>query len=259
MDLQLLMDQAGAHFGRKAFAEAEPLYREVLDQAPEHLGAQTNLGSVLLLQERLPEAEAAYRAALNLQPDYLPALVGLVNTLLMGRQGEAALEWIRRAEGVRDLPTELSAELHKLAGVAHHAKGEPDRAVTRFQAYAELRPDDAEPLDCLYGAQVACGREAEALATLERITERFPQRIDALSTLARSLRGKGAFRKMNGLFEKMSQAAPKDAAAHNLIVHLCLAERKYAHARLYFERVTANLTGLKVDDHPALALARGIQ
>lgn len=252
------MEQARACFAQRAFAEAEDLYRQALALEPDHPEVLTNLGSVLLLQQNLAPAEEAYRAALAHQPELLPALLGLTNTLIMARQFDAALDAVRRAERLEDVPPEVRAELSKLAGIAHHGQGEVDEAIACFEAYAAACPEASDPLDCLYSVQAASGRDAEALATLELITEQFPERIDALTTLVRSLQRQGVFRKMNGLFAKMVTAAPADATVFNLIVHLSLAEKKYAHARLYFEQALRNMPELNVDDHAALAIARGL-
>ena len=58
---------AADHRGGR-LAEAEAGYRAVLSQAPQHVGALTNLGSLLRTRDRVAEAEGPLRAAAHLAP-----------------------------------------------------------------------------------------------------------------------------------------------------------------------------------------------
>lgn len=80
---QQIYINAGALLTRcKAFAAAESIYRELLQQVPGSAAGWSNLGVLLAGLRRETEAEYAYRTALSLMPDYRTASFNLSYLLL---------------------------------------------------------------------------------------------------------------------------------------------------------------------------------
>lgn len=76
---------------------AERIYRAILKQYPKHFQTLSNLGTVLLLGERLEEAVKVLRKALNQDPNSAASHAQLARALGLLDRHEEALERARRA------------------------------------------------------------------------------------------------------------------------------------------------------------------
>jgi predicted O-linked N-acetylglucosamine transferase (SPINDLY family) len=104
MDLQQAYDQARAAQKDGRLADAERLYRQILQHGarPE---VMVNLGNVLAAQNRRGEALANYDRALAARPDFFEALFNRANVLLELRRNDEALENYDRVIALRpDFP-----------------------------------------------------------------------------------------------------------------------------------------------------------
>jgi len=81
-----LFDLAVRHHQRGDLAQAEGLYRQILQAGPYHADACGNLGAVLAAQGRYAEAIPFYRQALRIVPNHANAYSNLGAALK--RQGE---------------------------------------------------------------------------------------------------------------------------------------------------------------------------
>ena len=212
-------------------AEAEDLYRRVLEVQPDHLETLGNLG--LLLRSRgdleldrvarlqaYAEAERFYRRVLELQPDQLETLNNL-GALLQSRgdlqPGQAGrLAAYAEAEGfyhhvLERQPNHVSVLCNLGALLMNRGDLEPDRA-KRLQAYAEaercyrrvleLQPDHLETL-CNRGILLwtfsdLVDNRAERLAAcgaaeqiFRRVLELQPDQPETLNNLAGVLQLRG--------------------------------------------------------------------
>ncbi len=153
--------------------EAEAIYRQVLQAAPDHpdalhfLGAIAyhqgknesaveliskaisvnpsrsmyyNLGNALKAQGNLDEAAESYRKALLLQPDYAEAHVNLGNVLQAQGKLDEAVEHYRKALALKP----GLAETHYNLGSALQAQGRLDETNDYFRRALALRPDYTE-------------------------------------------------------------------------------------------------------------------
>ncbi|MGH9486675.1 MAG: alkaline phosphatase family protein [Terriglobales bacterium] len=94
-------------------------------------------GCVHLRQKRYAEAERVFRSVLELDPDHAGAMLGLAQTLMAQRQNRAAAEAALNAIRLRfDLP-----EAHFTLGVALGRMGRPRRAAQAFETCQKLRPE----------------------------------------------------------------------------------------------------------------------
>jgi tetratricopeptide (TPR) repeat protein len=69
-DTLALRDLADLDLLSKKYAEAEPLYRQLLTTQPKDADLHHSLGKSLLDQRKFPEAQAEFVAAVNLKPDF---------------------------------------------------------------------------------------------------------------------------------------------------------------------------------------------
>ena len=186
-----------AHHRAGRLAQAESVYRQILEAAPghpdalhllgviahqagrddaalelvdgalqvnpAHPGYRQQRGRVLGALGRLKEAEASFRAALASSPDYVEAQAGLGNVLkLQGRLAES-IDCYRRALALRPDFAEAHANLGNALYVLGHfdaALGCYTRALGRVET-PELRSAFAQ---CLRGASFDDGDAADANA-----------------------------------------------------------------------------------------------
>ena len=194
ISLQALFQRAVEHHQHGRLPDAEALYRNILQQQPEHADAlhllgvialqrghhgaavkliqqalklklsehyYANLGNALDAQGNLDEAIACYRQALAIQPRLAEAHCNLGSALLKhGELGEA-ITCCRRAIAIKpDL-----AEAHNNLGNALKAQGQVDEALTCYQHALSLMPDFAEVHRNMGQALRAQGKLDSAIAS----------------------------------------------------------------------------------------------
>ncbi|MFN2329548.1 MAG: tetratricopeptide repeat protein [Chromatocurvus sp.] len=108
-------------FRAARYAEAEPLYAELLEHEPEHLEVRHQLALCLMHTGRCPQARAAWDIVLAHQPDDPAAL--LYKGLSYAREGviDLALETWRRYRNYRQV--ELQRELNLILALADEGRG----------------------------------------------------------------------------------------------------------------------------------------
>jgi predicted TPR repeat methyltransferase len=216
------------HHEAGQLAEAEALYRRILEGEPDHPDAthllgvallqqnqpdpaielirraialrpnnpayHSNLGYALNKQGKLDEAFACCRQALALNPNFADAHVNLGNVLKnKGLLGEA-MQSFRRALGLN--PNHLQAQND--LGVTLAAAGQTEEALGHLRQAIAINPNFADA-HCNLGYVLRdLGRSAEAIAALRESLRLKPDNADARFSLA-ALTG-----------EKSVRAAPAD-------------------------------------------------
>jgi hypothetical protein len=99
--LEAALQQAMVHHRAGRLAEAEQLYRGILQARPDHPGITNNLGLLLKDQGRLEEAAATFRRIISLKPDDALAHCNLGNILRQQGEPEQAAASFRRAIALR--------------------------------------------------------------------------------------------------------------------------------------------------------------
>ena len=132
--LEAALQQALLHHRSGRLAEAEELYRGILQARPGHPGVSNNLGLALKDQGKLEEAAATFQRVLALKPDDALAHCNLGNVLrLQGKPGEATASY-RRAIALRpDM-----ALAHKNLGTVLCESDHIAESFASFRRHAEL-------------------------------------------------------------------------------------------------------------------------
>ena len=190
MSARALYDQAIAAHRSGELAQAERLYRQVLEGAPSSFAARHMLG-VLKAQTGAPaEALELIGAALALKPDAPDALFNYANVLKGVGRTDEALAAYERALAVRpDYPAAQAA--------AEQTRGLLAEALNR--SGNDLR---------------AAGHAQEALADYERALMLAPHYADALNNRAVALWGLGCFEDAVAGFDAALAARPDYVEAH---------------------------------------------
>ena len=171
LTVQQAIDRAIKHHSSGDLAEAESIYRQILQTDPnqpvalhllgvvfhqggqnelavEHLSkaltikpdyaeAHSNLGLALQELGRLEEAIASYHKAIDIKPDYAEAYNNLGNTLLEMEQFEEAITSCQKALAIN--PDYATA--HYNLGVGLEKLGRLDEAVVSYNKALNIKPD----------------------------------------------------------------------------------------------------------------------
>ena len=155
------------------FAEAEAIYRHLLEASPGSPLLWVNLGNVLSAQGLGPEAEEAYREALDLNPMNSEALNNLAWWLLESDGDLAeAQELVSRAVALGGPDPYLALDT---MGRILLEMGRCDEALGVFELALQTAPNRSVSQGwVLYGlalAQRDCGQPQAAISTLESILQ----------------------------------------------------------------------------------------
>ncbi len=188
-----------AQMGRRA--EAEAVFRDLVDHQPENERHLTCLGSHLKDKGKAADAGpfyeravAAARAAIRLKPDDATARATLGDALDgQGKLSEAVAEY---REAIRLRPD--SAYAHNRIGTVLLGQGKRTEAVAEYREAIRLRPDLAEAHGNLGNALAGQGKWDEAVAAYRTVIRLQPDDSKAHYNLGTTLAGQG----------KMAEAVP---------------------------------------------------
>jgi predicted O-linked N-acetylglucosamine transferase (SPINDLY family) len=235
---QELMEMAMINHRSGRLADAEILYRQVLERQPRYPGALHLLGLVAFqsgrpdvalelinqaieLQPNSPdyhlnrgvvldqigrsvEAVAALERSIALKPDLPEAHANLANALRKSGRLDEAIAASRRALQLR----ENYVEAHLNLGNALQDKGEIDQAIASFSEVVRLRPDFAEAHHNLGNALALRGRLDESVAAQKRAIELKPDFAQAIRTLGAIRQQQGMLDEAISLYRKAAEANP---------------------------------------------------
>ena len=224
--------------------EAEPIYRSILKEHPQHPDALHLLG-VLALQTGNSEAAAdlienairanpeepqfynmcgeAYRAlrkydvaitrfeqALTIQPNFAGAHINLGNTFKeIGRLDDAATCYQKAIAISPDF-----AMSHNNLGVVLKDLGRPEEAITHYELALAIAPDYAEAHTNLGNALQILGRPGEAVVHHDRALAAMPDFAEAHSNLGNALKELGRPEEAIAHYERALAIKPDFAMAH---------------------------------------------
>lgn len=232
--------QARIHMNAGRDAEALALVNEALRASPNDSDALTMRASISHLRGRLSDAVNEYGQALVAQPhnvDARLARAGLLLDLNRVREAGVDLDYLKRhfshdprgaylralaaerrgdmaatQNALRDTTLTLDAlspellvaseQLQFLGGLAHHALGEQERALTYLLAYLEKRPRDVAARKLIGSIYLTRRQFNRAVAMLQPAQRVAPGDARVLSMLADAALGQGNPGKAASLFRE---------------------------------------------------------
>jgi tetratricopeptide (TPR) repeat protein len=229
------------HHGAGRLRQAEAIYQQILDNAPDHPVALQLLGIVTYQAGNSQDAIELITKALTIKPDYAEANYNLGNILKeLGRLDEA----VARYEKALAIQPNY-AEAHTNLGATLQLLGSYGDAAACCRKALAIRPDNVEAHNNLAAALYKLGQLDDAVASYRNAIALKPDYVQAHANLAE-------------LFEKSNQtedlrAAVADAKRHcpdDLRIALREAwllkrDGDYAKARAVLE----NAGGQEIDPH----------
>ncbi|MFZ3236401.1 MAG: sulfotransferase, partial [Stellaceae bacterium] len=158
-------------------AEAEGLYRAVLQDDPDHLQARFNLGLVCVRRGAVGEAVDLFRQAVDQKPDF--------------------------------------AEAHNALGIALRLTGQKEAALPHYAAALAVKPDYAEAENNFGLALQALGRHADAVDHYRRALSLAPDYIAAENNIGAALRTLHRYDEAAEHYRNALALRPGSADAHN--------------------------------------------
>ncbi len=144
-------------------SEAGELIRRIIAQDPQNADAHNNLGNVMEGAGELSQAEACYRSAISLRPDHASAHNNLGVVLMAQQRAAEAVAAYRRAIALAS----DSADFRYNLGNALRKSGELEAAGAAYRKAVELKPDHAGAWQGLARTLTQAGRREEAAAVFE--------------------------------------------------------------------------------------------
>jgi len=179
--LDALTLAAKAHYDAQRWAEAIPLFREIVRFDPKNAAAHHNLGLACQAGGRSAEAVSSLKRAVELQPSLESALIQLAAALLQqGRESEALVVFRKLSRKAED---PVARRLYSAQALA--MQGEPDEAEKELRRLLALAPQTAKARAFLGELLSIRGMFDEAADHLTQAIEGFPPAFKKLSVVKR--------------------------------------------------------------------------
>jgi protein O-GlcNAc transferase len=179
---------------------------------------RVNLQQAIALHQagQLAEAEPLYRAILQTDPKCVDALhyLGVIG-LQTGHPG-VAVDLITQAAALAEGQPSVSSNL----GLALMAVGRLGEAISHLQRALELKPDYPDALNNLGLALTTTGRLDEAITNLEKAVRLKPDFLEALNNLGNALLQRGRLDAALEYFRHALALRPNSADAHSNLGNL---------------------------------------
>jgi tetratricopeptide (TPR) repeat protein len=193
------------------FADAECLYRRVLDVDSNHLDAWHNLAVVCAMQDKLADADEVTRHGLAAFPDNVDLLTQRGITLARQNRLPDAIATFRRAIELKP----DHAKAHNNLGVALAQLGRRDEALECHCEAARVQPDYAEAHFNMAVVLSERRLNSDAIAAYERALQVRPDFLDALFNIGMLLLDERRADDALIYLEQAVRLAPNHPEAHN--------------------------------------------
>lgn len=224
------MVQTGiAHHNAGQLAQAEAIYRQVLQIEPAHPDALNLLGLIAYQTGQNEQAANLIRRAISANkrvPDYHHNLGNIL--IALGRFAEAEAS-LREA-----LILAPSAEVHNNLGSALQRQGRIAEAIECYRWAVKLKPDSAVRWNNLGGALQLLGAIEEAILCYRRALEFAPDYVDAMFNLGNAFCDQYRFADATTWFENVLRLQPNLAIAHNNLGHALQRQGRLSEALACF-------------------------
>jgi tetratricopeptide (TPR) repeat protein len=169
---QKLFERAQAATDHKKYVEAANLFNELVTNDPKDFQAWTELGTVHLMEQKLPDAEKAYASAVDVRPKFFLGLMNLGRVRMMQKNFEGAIAPLSAAVEVKPASADANyylgesylqikkgskaviylyealkldpigkADAHLRLATLYNAAGMKDKAAIEYEEFLKKKPD----------------------------------------------------------------------------------------------------------------------
>lgn len=170
----VLEAEALRHLPAGNLQQAERIYWQILELNTDNIQAYYNLGTALLLQEKLDEAVACLQRAIEIEPDFAEAYQNLGYVFQRQENVEEAICCYSKALKINP----DWSDTHYQLGKCFTKQGKLDEAIACFKTVIQIKPDYTQAY-CSWGdALLEQGKLPEAIACFKKtilINPKFAQ------------------------------------------------------------------------------------
>jgi protein O-GlcNAc transferase len=221
--LQVAPDHADAHhllgvlaYQRGNNEQAAKMIRHALSLDPTAAAYYSNLGLALDAMGKVDEAIASYERALDLQPDFAEALNNLGKALLQKGNLDEAVGRFQLAVSLRsDFP---EAQSNLATGLLN--QGNIDDAVSHCMEALRSRTDLPGVHCCLGNARLRQGKLCEAIASFRQAVRLNPMLSEAYVGLGYALEQQSKLDEAVHAYQQALRLNPRGAEVHNGLGHV---------------------------------------
>ncbi|MBF0358322.1 MAG: tetratricopeptide repeat protein [Magnetococcales bacterium] len=271
MSIDSAWQLAVEHHQANRLAEAEHIYRAILQVSPNHYGAQhhigiiinqlgkheeslafftkalelnpgyaeahNNMGNALSSLGRLADAEKSYRRAVEILPDYAQAHNNIGNILKELNRHEESEASYRQA--IKINPDYVDA-IYNLGGY-YFSTGQLDKARETLSRVVELKPDFPEAHNNLGSILNTLGERELSEKHLKQAIELSPNYIDAITNLGITIKELGRYDEAETCYRRALEINPDSPIANFCFADLQLKSRGNPSAAFTYYRKAAIL------------------
>ncbi len=231
-DVAELFQQAVQLHQGGQITQAEQLYRQILHTEPRHGGALSNLGVVLVRQNRLEEAVQAYQQAIQVDPRHADAFFNLGNAY---RKLDRPTDAVAAYQAVLQLNPQHAGAMYNL-GLAWWSLARWDEARQCFEIALHRDPKLIEARNHLGFCYQRLGRIDDAIATYRQVIQQDRKYIRGYHNLGLALASQQKYPEAVEQFEQALAIDPNYAEAHNSLGVTLEALNQSEQALQHYER-----------------------
>ncbi len=225
-------------------ADAEALYRQVLDADPHEANAKYRLAVVCQMQGRNAEAIDHYRQLLQIKPESPKVHNNL--GLAYAAQGQPADALASYQAAIRLKPD--FAEAFNNLGNLHSSGGASDQAVIAYRHAVALKPHYSAAWINLGRACLDQRQLAEAVHSFQEALTQQPQNVAVWNNLGNAWLEQGKLQDADASYRRALQIRSEDAEAHYNLARVFAAQQRWHNAVLCLK------TSLACNDNSVKAL-----
>ena len=195
---------------------AEDLIDRAICRNPNSPAYHNNLGIALKNQQKIAAAIASYQKALQLHPDYAKAYVGLGDAYRTEGNTGQAVSCYRKS-----LDLEPAHEPYNNLGVLFAEQGDVNEAIHCYRRALELRPECPEAYSNLGDALQLQTRLTDAICCYQTALELDPASAEAYNNMGNALKDQGKIGEAISCYQQALMLRPAYTEAHsNLLLSL---------------------------------------
>jgi tetratricopeptide (TPR) repeat protein/glycosyltransferase involved in cell wall biosynthesis len=216
-------------------AEAEQLYRQVLQQQPDYVDALNLLGALLYQQSQFEAAVTQFQRVLDLRPDSPDALNSVGVVLKAQGNLQAAIKHYQQA--LRHKPDH--PEVQNNLGNALRELGQLNDAIAAYEQALRLKPNYPEAHHNLGMGLKDVGKLEEAIAQFREAILLKPNYAEAHQSLGAVLQKQGKPEAAIGYYQQAIALKSNYAEAYNSLGNALQQQGKHEDAIAYHQHAIA--------------------
>jgi Tfp pilus assembly protein PilF len=201
----------GLYLAQGQLGEAVAVLQQVMQLRPDSVELGNDLGVVFAQQGKLDQAVARFRQVIQSRPDYADAYNNL--GIVLSQQGKL-IEAVSSYQQALRIKADY-AEAHSNMGLALGSLGQLPEAIAAHQRALEIKPDFTSAANNLQAAFGAHQRLNQNMADFRMSHWYMPDEPDAYNELGLALKTQGRLTEAIASFQEALRLRPDFAEAHN--------------------------------------------